>query len=214
MSEVNLTEEGNSLYSYFEKCRFAEYEEAENSASYAFQRDGDTLYILLEKSSGLTDWKNNLDFPTAEYKKLGHGWFCHRGFMKVWNTLEPIVASRISEPWIKNITVIGYSHGAAPAVFAHEFIWYNRPDLRDNLTGYGFGCPRVYWGVVIRKELRERRKNFYVIRNKPDIITHLPPVLFGYRHVGSTVSVGQYFKYSPIGAHRPENYETELNSLK
>ena len=210
MPETNSSGDNGYLLRYFEMCRNAEYSNAENSASYSFEKDGDALYILLEKSNGLTDWKNNLDFPTSEYKKLGRKWFCHRGFLRVWNTLEPIIAEKISESLIKKITVIGYSHGAALAVFAHEFIWYNRPDLRENLTGYGFGCPRVYWGYVVNSQLRERWKNFFVIRNKTDLVTHLPPLIFGYRHVGKMVRVGKYFRYSPIDAHRPESYEKEL----
>ena len=92
--------------------------------------------------------------------------------------------------------------------FCHEYVWYKRPEIRDGSFGVGFGCPRVVWGSVPREN--ERRKNFFVIRNLDDLVTHLPPTLFGYRHVGNIVEIGNASNYSMIDAHRSENYITEL----
>ena len=90
------------------------------------------------------------------------------------------------------IVVVGYSHGGALAALCHECVWYNREDLRegDALLGFGFEAPRIYAGWRMPKALKERWKNFTVYRNKNDIVTHLPPVLFGFRHVGKMKKIG------------------------
>ena len=100
----------------------------------------------------------------------------------------------------------------ALALLCHEYIWFHRPDLRRRLWGYGFGCPRVIYGHAPQERLRWR--NFYVIRNIDDVITHLPPSFLGFRHVGNMVEIGRAKKYSPIDAHRAENYMIELGDTE
>ena len=127
------------LLRLFQKCVNCEYIHVENSGDYYIERQGSTLYIYLECSNGSTDWKNNLDFPAKPYKRMGRTvWFAHRGFLKVWKSIEDYLAPFIKDETIKKIVIVGYSHGAALAVLCHEYVWYNRPDLRDSIEGYGF----------------------------------------------------------------------------
>ena len=109
--------------------------------------------------------------------------------------------------------MVGYSHGAALAALCHEYVWFNRPDLRDSLEGYGFGCPRVFWGVK-RQVSRARWEKFLVVRNIDDVVTHLPPAALGFSHVGELLEIGQRGKYGMIAAHRPENILTELRNYE
>jgi hypothetical protein len=81
------------------------------------------------------------------------------------------------------------------------------------IFGVGFGCPRVVFGAV-KKEVKERWRRFIVVRNINDIVTHLPPVLFGYKHVGNLISIGKRCKYTMVDAHRPENILIELSKEK
>ena len=81
--------------------------------------------------------------------------------------------------------------------------------MRDRLESYGFGCPRVFWGILT-PTLAKRWERFAVVRNLDDLVTHLPPAVLGYRHVGKMITVGVRGKYSMIDAHRPENIEYEL----
>ena len=199
-----------NILQLFQKCVNAEYIHVENSGDYYVERDDSTLYIFLECSNGHEDWENNFDFPAKPYKRMGKTvWFAHRGFLKVWKSIEDHLNPYIMDPEVKKIVTVGYSHGAAMAVLCHEYIWYNRPDLRDNIDGYGFGCPRVFWGIK-PKHIKIRWNRFAVIRNIDDIITHLPPALLGYSHVGTVQEIGTEDKYSPVNAHRPENIEFEL----
>lgn len=198
------------LSELFRRCLYADYVQTPDSGDYAIERIGSTLYIYLEHSKGREDWENNLNFPAKPYKRMGKTvWRAHRGFLKVWKSMEPYLADVIDDPAVEKIVTVGYSHGAALAVLCHEYIWYHRPDLRETIEGYGFGPPRVIWGALT-SELQNRWGNFTVIRNIDDVVTHLPPMFLGYTHVGKLLEIGEKGKYSPADAHREENILKEL----
>ena len=71
---------------------------------------------------------------------------------------------------------------------------------------------RVLWGYCARC-VAEKWKNFTVIRNRKDIVTHVPPALLGFRHVGRMLVIGKRSSYSAIDAHRPKNIRKELLHL-
>lgn len=197
----------------FARCLDAPYLQAAESASYYIERKGAVLYTYLQGSDGAQDWKNNLDFPARPYQKTdGATWMAHRGFVKVWRVIEPIVAAAIADPQLQSIVTVGYSHGGALAVLCHEYVWYHRPDLRDRIEGYGFGAPRVLWGVL-SPEIKARWDKFTVVRNLDDLVTHLPPSALGYVHVGKLLEIGKAGRYSHIDAHRSENIMRELQRL-
>ena len=194
-----------NLYNLFYECVNTNYLSVGCCANYFVCREHNTLYIFFEKSVGVSDWKSNFDFPAKMYK----GIFVHRGFLKVWKNIEPILENYILDTTLKRIIITGYSHGAAIAVLCHEYVWFNRSDLRESIEGYGFGCPRVVWGFYGNK-IKKRWERFTVIRNIDDIVTHVPPLLFGYFHVGKMLLIGEKGKYSKVDAHREENILNEL----
>ena len=197
------------LESLFRRCLSIDYIRVGNDGDYACERIGNTLYLYFQGSNGAMDWKNNLDFPIKPYKRMDRGiWLVHRGFLRVWKSVEPYISPLIDDESIKEITIAGYSHGGALAVLCHEYIWYHREDLRKHLHGYGFGCPKVLWGILGNE--RHRWDNFTVVRNLNDLVTHLPPCFLGFRHVGEMMEIGARGKYSMIDAHRSENIITEL----
>ena len=200
----------------FEECLAADYREVENAASYAYCREetekGDHLFIFFEKSHGVTDWLNNLDFSARPYKEMDPVWSCHAGFLRVWNSVKKYLTPHILDPNVTEVTVVGYSHGGALAVLCHEYLWFHRPDLRERLLGVGFGVPRVLYGCV-PPEIALRWEHFYVIRNANDPVTHLPPRFTGYCHVGNLVEIGRKSDYDGVNAHRPESYRAELKRL-
>ena len=195
----------------FEKCISVPYVEVENGASFAALRLGSRLQLYFEASHGATDWKNNLDFPAKPYQRMeDRVWFAHRGFLRVWKSAEEQLEPMICDPTVREITVAGYSHGAALAVLCHEYAWFHRPNLRHRLTGYGFGCPRVVWGTAPK----ERWAGFTVVRNIDDLVTHLPPATLGYTHVGELLEIGKKGTYTAADAHRPENILKELKKYE
>lgn len=201
----------NALSKIFEDVLNTEYIHLEQeTASYWVGRVGDTLTIRFEWSNGKTDWRNNLDFPAKPYRDMGDKWYAHRGFLKVWKVIEPHLVDAIRDPDIRVIEIAGYSHGAAIALLCHEYCKFNRPDCM--VTGYGFGAPRVVWGVM-RKAVRERFEGFVVVRNKRDIVTHVPPAIFGYRHPSVILKLNDGVPINSIDAHRPEEYTKALSKL-
>lgn len=200
------------LRNMFLRCLDAEYITVEDSGSFAVEEEGERLYVFFEKSDGAEDWENNFDFLAAKSRRecvrKCEIWYAHGGFLRVWQSILPYVEGILLDLSVREIITVGYSHGAALALLCHEYIWYNRADIRDRISGYGFGCPRVIRGRVGRE--RERWQSFYRIKNYDDIVTHLPPSSFGFRHVGREINIGRAGLYSRIDAHRAENYIKEL----
>lgn len=203
------------LYELMLACVKMKYEQVgEGVSNFATRRVGETLYVFFEGSDGEADWGVNLDFPASAYKRGGRTvWYAHRGFLEAWKATAPYLSDDIMEKSIKKVVVAGYSHGAAIALLCHEFVWYNRPDLRDVTEGYGFACPRVYWGAK-NSPITRRWARFTVIRNAGDIVTHLPPAILGYSHVGKMLEMGARGRYSPMDAHRAENILRELRTYE
>ena len=196
------------LYDMFEQCLNQSYTHTENGASFSFFRDHSTLYIFFEKSNGAVDWKSNFNYRAVKYPQDNKRLYCHEGFLAVWLDILPYLVNEISDKSVKEIVSVGYSHGAGVALLSYEYCRYVRSDIQDKIFGFGFGSPRVIWG----KSNRRVWDGFFVIKNIDDLITHLPPSIFGYRHVGHMITIGQSGKYSKIDAHRQENYLYELKN--
>lgn len=198
------------LRELFESCLSLKYQNVVGGGSFATVRDGELLYIFFEKSNGAEDWMNNLSYHAVSRGRYGDEWYCHEGFLRVFESLLPYIEKLIHSKSVGGIVTVGYSHGAAIALLCHEYAYSERSDIRKNISGYGFGCPRVVWGTV--QDEGQRWREFYMIRNIDDAVTHLPPRVFGYRHVGNIIEIGQAGKYMGLDAHRAENYITELKN--
>lgn len=194
----------------FEDVWNADYLQVENGGSFYADKDGTKLTLYFECSNGLTDWRNNFDFPATPYRDMNDKWYAHRGFLKVWKSIEPYLQVAISDREITEIEIAGYSHGAAIAVLCTEYSAFNRPDIAANIHGYGFGTPRVIWGKV-PQALNDRLKNFISFRCVPDIVTHVPPRILGFHDAGKLIRIGIGDKRTPIKAHYPISY---INALK
>jgi hypothetical protein len=131
----------------------------------------------------------NFTFSKKPYKDMETPYRVHKGFLQEWKDVEDIIIDKIKDNKYKSIIIVGYSLGGAIAWFCHECCWFHRADIRDNIFGFGFEPPRVYASLFIKKELKERWKNFLVIRNGCDIVVHCPPILFGYRHISPMLKV-------------------------
>lgn len=186
---------------------------AGSGASFCYEIVGSRLNIFFESSNGKVDWSNNFDFPAKAYRDMDNRWYVHRGFLRVWKSAREYLKRPILDRSVREIVVAGYSHGAALALLCHEFCMFHRPDIAENIRGYGFGCPRVVFGVPA-KNVRGRFRQFYVIRNCRDLVTHLPPFLLGFRHVGNMVHIGKKANYGPIDSHRAENYIEQLSRCR
>lgn len=201
----------SELLKIFKTCITINYRHVENYADYAYIREGDKLTIYFQQTKGNHDWLRNFQFPAKAYKNSDTTLYFHSGFLSVWKSLKPYISELITDKSIKEIIVAGYSHGAALATICFEYVWYNRPDIRDNITGYGFGAPRVLSSIGLTEEIINRFNNFYIIRNHNDIVTHVPPKLFTYRHVNHIIEIGKNQKYNCFDSHRDYAYIQALN---
>ncbi len=200
-----------SLVTLFTDLQTLPWRTAGNDVNYQFVQEGSTLYIYFQGSSSTMDWIRNFFFFKRPYKDMSIPYYVHGGFLAAWKEVEDIIIERIADSSLTSIVTVGYSHGGALAMLCHECVWFNRPDIRDQVIGIGFEAPRVYHGWWVKKALRERWANFTVIRNHTDLVTHMPPILFCFRHVGTLRKIGRHAKYGPIRAHYPDKV---LESLK
>lgn len=202
------------LSELFSRCLSIPYVSVGSSADLALDRTNDTLTIYFQHSRGEQDWQKNLNFPARAYPRSeGIAWYVHRGFLSLWQEIEPYVAALLRQERTRTIAVCGYSHGAALAALCHEYIWYHAPQQRDRLRGYGFGSPRLLWGPR-PTQLLQRWEHFTVIRNLDDVVTHLPPRLLGYSHVGKLLEIGQRGAYSAAEAHTAQNILAALKQYE
>lgn len=200
------------LRQMFESCLSRNYRTVENGASYDVDIADGTLSLYFEASNGEDDWSNNLNFRIQPYDDMHPVWYCHAGFLKVFKSVLPYLLPYIQAPDIRRVAIVGYSHGGALAILCHEAIRYHRPDL-DRLKSFAFGAPRVLYGVP-PTSVRNRFRDLYLIQNRGDIVTHAPPAFLGFRHVGNIIRIGKSGRYSPIDAHRPENYLASLSAME
>jgi len=203
-------EKPNNMLELFQANLDAEYEVTRAFVHYAFIEYGDTLHIHFQHSQGVADWVANFMFLKRPYSHMQVPWRAHGGFLFCWEQVKPIIAAKLAEKDWKEIITVGYSHGAALAVLCHEYIWFRCEHLRDNIRGYGFGCPRVIGRFRIPKKLRCRWSNFTVIRNESDLVTHVPFKLKRFTHVKKPLRLGRRRLWGKINAHRPESYMENL----
>lgn len=193
------------LTKLFLKCLHAEYTHMDG-VSYAFLREGASLTVLFEDSNGKLDWQRNLDFAVNE----SDGALVHRGFLEAFSLVEDLIAEAIKSPSLRRLTVAGYSHGGALAVLCHAYAYSVRPDLRAHLQTVTYGAPRVYKSSPSDSEARFSR--LLRVENIGDIVTDLPPELFGFSHVGTRLAIGRQGAYGPFRAHMAESYLKELEA--
>lgn len=204
----------DNVYELYRECLSVDYINVGLNVNYAISREGNTLKIFFEWSDGVVDWINNFRFRAKPYSDMKPGWKCHAGFLFCWEQVKELIGKEIRDLTITDIIIVGYSHGAALATLCHEYCVFNRPDIFDNIRGYGFGCPRVYGRWTMPKILKRRWKNFTPIRKDNDIVTHLPPKLFGYRHVNKVLVIGSRKDDGPIDSHRQDRYLRELRKYE
>ena len=189
---------------YFEKCAYnISYDSIGYDVNYKFVEEGSHLYVYFQGSKDITadkgwiDWLRNFwFFPTRKkpYKGMTDKFYVHSGFLSAWKEVEDTVISEITRKddgryVYDEVTVVGYSHGAALACLCHECCWFYRPDIRDHLITYAFEAPRVYGGFRMKASVKERWKTCFVFRNGKDIVTRCPPRIFGFCHVGNLIQI-------------------------
>jgi len=157
--------------------------EPETDTQYKIEQIRDTLYIAFQGSISDVDWRQNFQAWKKPYKNQDFAWFAHAGFLKKWKAVEDKITETVSFSGASRVVVFGFSQGAALATLCHESIWYNFIQYRSTILTYVYGCPRVV-GLWNHKKLAPRFERIKRYEATGDLVTRVPPAIFGYRHVG------------------------------
>lgn len=161
--------------------------------------------LYLQCSTSQEDWKANFDFPAVPYRDSPVKWKAHRGFINAWKSARDAILPHLLT--IKDPLIVGYSHGAALSVLAHEDVRFNSRDPEVRVKTVAFGCPRVVWGSY---GIDHRWEGLTRVAVSGDLVAHLPPALFGYRHVGYSHILGPK-KFPWWTHHTPTEYLSYLS---
>lgn len=161
--------------------------------------------VVFDQSNSLEDWTNNLKFWKTPYKNMEVKFKVHTGFLKCWHSVRDEIMDAIETLNPSAITITGHSYGGAMAILCMEDCWYRfikcreesedeevqATSLRDKIQCITFGAPRVI-GKWRFKKVQERWLNSRLFTNGADIVTCLPPAIFGYIHVVKQTHVGDF----------------------
>ncbi len=167
-----------------------------------FMRFTDSLMIIVFRGSDDgKDVLTNLNFckQVPPYNNYSSKIRVHSGFLNVYKNenVRDNILQNIT-PEIKKIQITGHSLGAALAILCAVDIQYNFPDIDCEAIVYG--CPRVGNKAFATSYNRRVFKTLRV-KNGGDIITMLPPAMFGYSHVGANIKIGRRVPVSAADHH-------------
>jgi hypothetical protein len=154
-----------------------------------YRRIGDKLLVDFSPTDNTVEsWLLNFMAWKKPYKRMARKWYVHRGFLKRWDDHKEEFASFFDEG-VKEVHISGYSQGGAVAVLAHEWVGFHYPQLTCYTTCKG--APRCISCFGLSK-IKDRFAGVTRFEHRGDIVCHLPPSFFGYRHVGERVRVGKW----------------------
>jgi hypothetical protein len=142
-----------------------------------------TIYIVFE-GTDVKEWRDirtDLDC-TLKYDNI---FAVHRGFWKAYIFEKPELINRLVRSGCSFVRILGYSLGAALATLAFNDLEPLFPEKVFECEV--FGCPRVGNKHYAKAYPKVNYKRY---ENGNDVITKLPPWIFGYRHIGEAIHLG------------------------
>ena len=146
------------------------------------------FYVIFRGSDGSSDWVSNLKFwkynkPFYFRKKRmlsRKNIKFHAGFIEQYMEIYPKIMKRINENKHREIIIAGHSLGGAIATLSAYDIKLLSPEL--NITLFTAGSPRVGNKYFVN-DFNSIIKDSYRLVNRCDIVTRVPSVFMGYKHV-------------------------------
>jgi predicted lipase len=174
---VDLENKGYENIRFFSK---------DNTEVFSFEDDR-FKYIILLGSNEMKDWiKNFLYFKKRiPYEGTNPKIKVHGGFMDMYLKVreEVLLEAEFSS---KPLIVMGHSLGSALATLASLDIEYNTKIKPDVLFT---GTPRVGNKYFVKSFNNRLPCTIRVVRGN-DIVSHVPPRIFGFDHVGKLKKIG------------------------
>ena len=162
----------------------------------------DEVVIIFCPSNSKADWKINFSFPKKPYKRMPTPFYVHGGFLGEWKKINDYFL-KVSKRYNKPLTITGWSYGGAMATLCYEDIWFNNPFKRGQMRLITFGSPRVI-GACNFKRIAHRWAGAKLYVNGSDIVTAVPPFLFGFKHIAEPKHIGD--KKTLFGYFKPKKY--------
>ena len=195
------------------KCYGSFYEIIEDKATDTecfIRKNRSEILIIFRGTDSSINWTNNFIFckKTIPYGNKDTKIRVHSGFLKGYKSVRDTLHTKIPLDSCK-IRITGHSLGAALAVLCAIDLQYNFKNA--DIEVFLFGSPRV-GNNAFAKSYNKRVFKTLRVTNGNDIVTKLPPKIFGYRHVGINIHTGILslpFTFS-FEEHRPENYYKSL----
>ncbi|GHV18616.1 hypothetical protein FACS189425_07730 [Clostridia bacterium] len=167
----------------FENCE-------EVGVQYYIGQKNDVLIVAFRGTDSLQDLATDLDFwaKHVPYDNPDSKIRVHSGFIKAYKS--DCVRARIHkfvDNSVNTIYVTGHSYGAALALLCALDLQYNYPEKYYEVTV--FGCPRVGNRAFV-KSYNKRLIKTIRFENGNDVVTKIPPALFGFKHAGVRIHLG------------------------
>jgi len=219
------------LYTYYSMCR-AVWREREtwqdtgwdldyfthpptNTMAFSMQEE-DTLYFVFRSSQAPEDPVDS----RLNYQFGLHPLFfsddpkmrAHLGMMKKYEGIYNQVHRRIDQFDGDTLLLIGHSAGGMTATIAFFDLYHAYPELETRLIT--FGTPRVL-NRRAAEALEPAEDQIIRVVMGRDFFASIPPALFGYRHAGRLIRIGNRPIWKPfsISDHYP-GYQDELKRLQ
>jgi hypothetical protein len=221
----------SDLYRYYAMCRAAwhpvdEWKESGWELDYVHNEEtdtlgllipeGDTVYVVFRSSRALqqdsVDFYYNRRFSLRRVPFVpGTGIRAHRGFIEKYMSIRKQYLRELVNSGAKKIVLVGHSAGAAMVSLAFMDLKHLYPDTP--LYAVTFGLVRVFNAKGARW-YRPYRDSLIRIVNGRDFFPNLPPLLFGYRHIGRLVRIGYrpFWKIWSMYDHHP-GYRRVLEAM-
>lgn len=195
------------------------------------------IQIAFEESNGNFDWFINMLFVgvirVKPYKNMPVVYKTHAGFTASYKSIQDELIGKIKdickEHEVTDIEIFGWSYGGAMTQLCLEDLTYRFIEKRDHLdwfrnkiptiTGMTIGAPRVFYKTDLSSwnKIQKRLERLIMIANVNDLITHLPPSIFGSKHIMPLYGVGKpkhmtFGIFNPWKYHLMTTYTKEINS--
>ena len=191
----------------FPWCTLDIIDDSSTGIQCCLRRWEDTLYITFRGSNSAQDWKVDLNFwkKCIPYNNVNPKIRVHTGFIDAYK--HPNIRPRIQRsvtPDIRCVKITGHSYGAALAVLCAVDLQYHFP--HKDYEALLFGCPRV-GNRAFQKSYNKRVFKTLRVENGNDIVTKIPPALWGYRHVGAKLHIGppRFLEWPRVTSTVPSN---------
>ncbi len=189
----------------------------DTQAAVLYQEEHSRIFLAFRGSDSKDDWRSNIQFrqqiyPYGDESKTDVR--LHRGFMAAYFAVRDRVLDVMKQHPSATVIVTGHSLGGALATVAALDVQYNiTQHTQQPLAVYSFGAPRVGNAALV-ESFEQRVPHSYRYVYGHDLVTHIPRVWQGYRHVPTAINYGPSFSWNVFSRkfkdHEIQNYITAL----